>query len=129
MPQPPTYGLLKSDVGGCDDWLSYHKQLVAYYGGDISKANETWSKYWDDQSFWALNKSVCKYSSDEWANYFSDAFKTKPHLLAQIVNTAQDVTSGTLSTASFVSKNLKWILLGAGVLVLIIALPIAKKAK
>ena len=115
----------KNDGWGCEAWLEWHKRLSEVHG--TARANEIFLPAWRKISSFDYNKNFCGYSP-RFTAYFKEAgigdiVSFIGHAASGILNIFED----TIDSAENVSENakrltkinLKPILIGAGILVLV----------
>ena len=107
----------------CLDWKLYYEALEDEYGS--SKARDIWNEKWQETPTYPLgfisraNNLRCKYT-DDWRSWADSKGLVYDHLiLGQLDSWIQGTTesvggavTGGVGAVEFLTKNLKWILLG-----------------
>ena len=121
-PQVGKNSLFSREGWTCQEWITWHRELVKEHGKD--RANAIFTQWWDKQGYWDYHKNTCAFGST-FVNYMveaglsdligvlSNAITKTGEAISDVFASAQNVTEGTEKLTGGLTK--WWILPAIGV--------------
>lgn len=116
----PDYGYLGFFGWDCSDWKIWYYTLKNNLGK--AAADLRWNKAWNDQSFWNVDYSFCKYESD-FHQFITDENLNASDVIADTAYSAINSVENLGKSLEATSTVIKWgvpVLIGSAVLIAII---------